>query len=149
MVPGVDFSVAHDAGVAIAADVSADLHHYHYHPLQHFQHRQLFNFNRNHRILDLRSFRTIIERGLVLAEDFVTIQTGQQGITTHHFKHAKDVHKYYKERVKYKVGHAFGFLWLFARVLSRYIVRWKRLIMILKSSYKAFLEHFFLSNVKT
>ncbi|CAM9450103.1 unnamed protein product [Pylaiella littoralis] len=57
----------------------------------------------NHRILDLRAFRGLVERGLVLPEDFVTIETGKQEITTKRFKHAKDVRKFYKDKIQYGV----------------------------------------------
>lgn len=44
-----------------------------------------------------------METGQILPEDFVTIETGKQDMVTKHFKHAENVHKFYKGKTHYKV----------------------------------------------
>eukprot|EP00903_Cladosiphon_okamuranus_P019123 g17595.t1 len=57
----------------------------------------------NHRILDLRAFRGLVERGLIPPEEFITIETWkQQGVTTK-FKHSADVKEFYEGKMGYKV----------------------------------------------
>ena len=58
---------------------------------------------RNHRIIDLRAFRGLVDRGLISAEDFITIETGQQQVVTKHFKNAAVVNKFYEDKTQYKV----------------------------------------------
>eukprot|EP00752_Nemacystus_decipiens_P002967 g2756.t1 len=57
----------------------------------------------NHRMIDLRAFRRLVERGLISAEDFITIETGQQQVVTKHFRNAANVHKFYEDKTRYKV----------------------------------------------
>ncbi|CAM9316179.1 unnamed protein product [Ascophyllum nodosum] len=56
-----------------------------------------------HRILDIRAFRRLVETGSLAADDFVTIETHQQPITTHHFRHRDNVLKYFEDKLHYKV----------------------------------------------
>ena len=73
---------------------------------------------RNHRILDLRAFRGLVERGLIPPEEFVTIGTQKQQAVTTRFKHSADVKKFYEGKMGYKVS-VFGlqgvcvFSWFF------------------------------------
>lgn len=54
-------------------------------------------------MLDLRAFRGMVERGLILADDFITIETGQVQVVTRHFKNAANVRNFYKDKTHYKV----------------------------------------------
>lgn len=54
-------------------------------------------------MIDLRAFRGLVDRGLISAEDFVTIETGQQQVVTRHFKNAPVVRKFYEDKTRYKV----------------------------------------------
>ncbi|CAM9316031.1 unnamed protein product, partial [Ascophyllum nodosum] len=56
-----------------------------------------------HRILDIRAFRRLVETGVLTADDFVTIETHKQAITTHHFRHRDNVLKYFEDELHYKV----------------------------------------------
>lgn len=76
------------------------------------QHTNAF---RNHRMLDLRAFRGLVERGLIPAEDFITIETGQQQVVTRHFRNAINVRNFYEDKSQYKV-----------RALMHSLYRWSR-----------------------
>lgn len=54
-------------------------------------------------MIDLRAFRGLVDRGLISAEDFITIETGQQQVVTRHFKNAANVHAFYEDKTRYKV----------------------------------------------
>ena len=55
-------------------------------------------------MLDLHAFRTLVERGLIPPEEFITIETGQQQVVTKHFHNAANVHAFYKGKTQYKVN---------------------------------------------
>lgn len=54
-------------------------------------------------MLDLRAFRGLVERGLITADDFVTIETGQQQVVTRHFRNAANVRNFYEDKTRHKV----------------------------------------------
>lgn len=54
-------------------------------------------------MIDLRAFRGLVERGLIAAEDFITIETGQQQVVTRHFKNAANVRNFYEDKNRFKV----------------------------------------------
>eukprot|EP00752_Nemacystus_decipiens_P011546 g10252.t1 len=57
----------------------------------------------NHRILDLRAFRALVERGVIPPEEFITIGTQKQQAVTTRFKHSADVESFYMGKMGYKV----------------------------------------------
>lgn len=63
-----------------------------------------WGFCRNHRILDLGAFRALVERQLIAADDFVTIDTSKRSTTTAHFTDVTRVQRYYKEHSKHNVS---------------------------------------------
>ena len=69
---------------------------------------------RNHRILDLRAFRGLVERGLIPPEEFITIGTQKQQAVTTRFKHSDDVKRFYDGKMGYKV--AVSHVWMFCPV---------------------------------
>ena len=54
-------------------------------------------------MIDLRAFRRLVDRGLISAEDFITIETGQQQVVTRHFKNTANVRAFYEDKTRYKV----------------------------------------------
>lgn len=67
--------------------------------------------HRNHRILDLRAFRRLVERGLIPPEEFITIETGKQEVVTRHFKNSVNVRAFYEGKTQYKVRRVVANFW--------------------------------------
>lgn len=57
---------------------------------------------RSHRILDIHSFRRLVETGRLTPEDFVTKEIGKQPHTTTHFRNKHSVERYYRDQLQYK-----------------------------------------------
>lgn len=69
-----------------------------------------YYMHRNHRILDLRAFRRLVERGLIPPEEFITIETGKQEVVTRHFKNSVNVRAFYEGKTQYKVRCVVAFI---------------------------------------
>ena len=60
------------------------------------------HLDRTHRILDIRYFRRLVEKGSLTADDFVTINTHKMQRTTRHFRRRNDVLDFFRAQLQYK-----------------------------------------------